>query len=412
MTVLIVFLCPFAVRGVALPQEVTVDTLAGGRIVVTNPSRTQGGGSVGWRLVEDLRLGRVEGSGPDIFAEIRDIAVGENGLIYVLDVGWKEVRVFSREGRYLRRMARAGGGPGEKRYGSRIDQDVVWQAPNRLWVGDGRQQLSLDSLGNELHRSDRRAGFWPGNVPIWGRVIDADTLGFVYKEVTLVDYRTPDRDYLRHTYAVRHSVSGDHELLAGDTLLIETRFVTMGPPESSTTEDGRGELIMSWPSFMAPQQFVWGFGSVGTLWVAHRSAYRFHEVTFDRDTVRTVALGDPAPVANDAGGESGFEPIIAALDVSPEGWLWVRRESAGPEAGATWDLFDNCGRYRGEVGTPVRLGAIEHPRGLLGPRVPLEIAADGVVLGIVSDALGVDSVIRLRLQSAAGTRVARETCLF
>ena len=68
------------------------------------------------RLIEELRLGRIEGSGPDIFADIDDLAVDADGRIYVADVGWREVRLFDRDGRFVRRLAPEGDGPGERRY--------------------------------------------------------------------------------------------------------------------------------------------------------------------------------------------------------------------------------------------------------------------------------------------------------
>ncbi|WP_420442134.1 hypothetical protein [Candidatus Palauibacter sp.] len=44
------------------PQEVSADTLEGGRIVVSNPAPARGGGRDEWRLVEELRLGQVDGT--------------------------------------------------------------------------------------------------------------------------------------------------------------------------------------------------------------------------------------------------------------------------------------------------------------------------------------------------------------
>ena len=42
------------------------------------------------------------GDGPQGFGRIHDLAVDRAGRIYVLDVGSKEVRVFGRDGAYLR----------------------------------------------------------------------------------------------------------------------------------------------------------------------------------------------------------------------------------------------------------------------------------------------------------------------
>ena len=101
------------------------------------------------RLTEELRLGRVDGSGPDVFANIDDLAVDAHGRIYVADVGWREVRLFDRDGRFVRRLAPEGDGPGEMRYWpAAVSTRVTWDAlRDRLWIDDGLNLLVLDSLG-------------------------------------------------------------------------------------------------------------------------------------------------------------------------------------------------------------------------------------------------------------------------
>lgn len=46
------------------------------------------------RLVEELRLGRIEGSESDMFSDIHDLTVDGDGRIYVIDPGMQNVRVF------------------------------------------------------------------------------------------------------------------------------------------------------------------------------------------------------------------------------------------------------------------------------------------------------------------------------
>ena len=66
------------------------------------------------RFVQELRIGRVDGSGPDVFAEIHDLAVDASGRIYVLDPGWQDVRLFDRDGRFIRQLAPEGDGSGRE----------------------------------------------------------------------------------------------------------------------------------------------------------------------------------------------------------------------------------------------------------------------------------------------------------
>ena len=87
-------------------QEIVVDTVRG-RPVVTTRFPERGGDAGTWHLVEELKLGNVLGDGPEGFGDVADLAVDSAGGIYVLDVGSKEVRVFGRDGTYLRGIGSA-----------------------------------------------------------------------------------------------------------------------------------------------------------------------------------------------------------------------------------------------------------------------------------------------------------------
>ena len=378
------------------PQEVVVDTVAG-RPVVTTEFPRRGGDPGAWRLVEELELGNVLGDGPEGFGDVHDIAVDQAGRIYVLDFASKEVRVFGRDGDYLRTMAREGEGPGETRYRSGPDRRITWRPPAQLWIGGGQQYLVVDTLGNELHRTAGRprAGMFPaGEVPMSSSVIAAGTDGSLFSFVDVIAMRSPTVVGLRHhTYVVRSPVSVDHEMLHGDTLAIEIGNLVEISPRAA-----RGGSVTSVRHVEADApRVVWAVGhDDATLWLAHRARYRFDKLTFAGDTVRTVQVGDvPPPPAE----ESEFVPILATLASSPEGWLWVQREEPETEGGSTWDVLDNCGRYRATVSAPVGLRRVE-------------VGAGGELHGISSDDLGIDFVHRFRLLSEVGTPIAAEVCPF
>ena len=397
-----------------LPQQAIVDTLEGGRILVRNPARGRGGGPDEWRLVEELRLGRVEGAGPEVFGNVHDVAVDEKGHIYVLDYGSKEVRVFDRDGRHLRSMARNGEGPNEFRYSEwSAEMRIIWQPPNRLWIGDRWQQLSFDSLGNELSRSGRAfgpgisgAGFrLDGDALLQSWVAAADAEGFVYQEISAAGRESAEVS-VYHTYGVRLPAFLEHPNPAPprDSLLLDRRVTTS---TRQPTQESGGVLQVGAIVRSSVPRRVWGFGHGGTAWLADRAVHRFHEVTFAGDTVRTVELGNPSPPPPDDSDESEYSPRIADLEVSPEGWLWVRRHQEDLAEDPAWDLFDNCGLYRGKVSTSTRLGTPRH--GSSKPD-PMDLGPGGMVHGIARDALHVSYVLRLRLESASGAQVVRETC--
>src|SRR5215213_2239356 len=51
--------------------------------------------------------------GPAAVSDVADIAVGRDGSVYVLERQAHAVRVFAPDGRPVRTLGRAGGGPGE-----------------------------------------------------------------------------------------------------------------------------------------------------------------------------------------------------------------------------------------------------------------------------------------------------------
>ncbi|MYA09880.1 MAG: hypothetical protein F4237_07180 [Gemmatimonadetes bacterium] len=381
-------------------QEIVVDTVRG-RPVVTTQFPKGGGDAGAWRLLEELKLGNVMGAGPEGFGNIHDIAVDRAGRIFVMDVGSKEVRVFARDGAYVRSLARDGDGPGEIRYRDFPSRRITWRAPDQLWIGGGQQYMVVDTLGNELRRHAALSFpgfFFPGEVPRFSSVIAAGTDGSLFSVVDVTPMGSWDETEVpHHTYVVRSPVSVDHEMMPGDTLAIETlkrKIVAGGARETSVTREGNTMSVQTVQP--ADPRFVWTVARDGMLWLAHRSRHRFDKLTFTGDTVRTVQMGDVPPLAAN---EPEFVPLLAALATSPEGWLWVQREDPETEGGSTWDVLDNCGRYRATVSVPVGLWRVE-------------VGAGGEVHGISSDDLGIDFVHRYRLQSEVGTPIEEERCSF
>ena len=237
--------------------------------------------------------------------------------------------------------------------------------------------------------------FLPGEVPISSSVIAAGTDGSLFSFVNVIAMRSLDDVGVRHTYVVRSPVSVDHEMLHGDTLAIEIGNLVEISPRAAR---GASEISVRQVEADAPR-FVWTVGhDDATLWLAHRARYRFDKLTFAGDTVLAFQMGDVRPMPPPEDSEE-FVPVLAALASSPEGWLWVQREEPETEGGSTWDVLDNCGRYRATVSAPVGLRRVE-------------VGAGGELHGISSDDLGIGFVHRFRLLSEVGTAIAEEICTF
>jgi hypothetical protein len=61
----------------------------------------------------DLRIGVVDGREDEQFHAITGVATDAGGRIFVTDVGANAVRIFDRDGRFVRRIGGPGQGPGE-----------------------------------------------------------------------------------------------------------------------------------------------------------------------------------------------------------------------------------------------------------------------------------------------------------
>ena len=372
-----------------------VDTLASGRVRVSNADRGLHGPD-DLRLVEELRIGSIDGDGPDVFGDIVSLAVDQNGAVYVADRGAEEVRVFDRTGGFLRRFARQGDGPGEFSWAGPVG--IAWQPPGRLWVVDVPELALLDTAGAPLGTAFRGLDF--ENV-----TPHADAGGFAYAQRTEIRLEAPRRASggLVNTpvayYAEKYALSPENEVAAVGRL-------HLGDWTWRDKVVDHGGRLREHRTLPLSPDLVWTATPEGAVWAADRSEYRLHKLTFAGDTVRTVELQrDPAPLQSperDSLAERhGFEPgdlpshrlAMDRVDAGPDGLLWVRNTLPG--GGHAWDVFDSCGRYLGPVVPETRLDGS-----------PLVVAEGGVLLGVAKDDMDLEFVVRLALRLRDGSPVA------
>lgn len=321
------------------------------------------------RLVQELHLGRVDGSGPDVFADIHDLAIDSFGRIYVLDPGWRDVRLFDREGRFIRRLAPEGEGPGERRHRPQFPARLTWdENRGRLWIDDRRFLSVLDSLGAEYARDTYMPSYRDrGRGHPTGVVVSVDSEGRMYGQ----QYRVLHDSV--YSYVARGQDTPDY-VISGDTLHIDTRALVQRGPAQTQASGGNALTV----TFLAPERdhIAWSISPEGTVWLADLKEPRIHEVTIFGDTLNTLDIP---------------KKDVAELDTSPEGWIWARR--AAESGGATWDVLDNCGVYVGSASVPY-------------PVTVTEVGSAGLVHLVASDQLDIDFVVRLRLN----TEVRERSC--
>lgn len=113
-------------------------------------------------------------SGPASFGDVRGLAVGPAGVIYVLEAQQQEVRLFDSAGRFVRTLGRRGDGPGEFRGANGIALD----RSGGLWVYDpvAHRITQFDSTGRlagtRVFPTSSYGYLWEGGVDSAGSLYD------------------------------------------------------------------------------------------------------------------------------------------------------------------------------------------------------------------------------------------------
>ena len=354
----------------------TMDTLPTGRIVVTNPARGMWDSASTWRLRETVRIGTIDGDGPDVFGEVAALHTDALGRIYVLEGQADEIRVFDRDGRFVRTIGRRGSGPGELANPIGLD----WDGDGNLWVVDVRnaRYSVFDTTGAYITQHQRAAGFyalpWPGGFGPGGRFLD-------------IGLDPPGSPILIHY---------DANVAPVDTVRI--------PVFEAETFD-----IPQRVSFLVPftPSLSWRLDARGFVWSAISGDYRLSQQSFDGDTVRVIERTyEYLPVTatdlkeasenldwfRQEGGRTDMsrvpdvKPAIDGFQIDTQGFLWVRPVVPERQTKRVFDVFDPEGRYLGPIESPVPLES--YPRPLITP---------DTIYGVTLDELEVQYVVRVEI---------------
>lgn len=363
-----------------------IDTLPSGTVVVTNPAAGIWDAATAWRVVEEVRIGTLDGTGPDLFGQINAIEVDVTGRIYVLEGQSQELRVFDRNGLHVRTIGRQGGGPGE------FNQPIglAWAPDGTLWVVDPQNnRISVvDTSGAFVAAHHALGGFvympWPGGFDTAGRFYNyAPDLTSGSFQMLLVRY--------------------DSTLAPIDSLR-PPRYT--GPENYFELVRERGRMRTGVPFTPGVE---WRLTGQGDFWFALTGPYELVRLSAGGDTLRKVTVPfDPVPVTSEdvdsaiaglewftsQGGKvdrsriPGVKPALSGLIVADDGTLWIEivtRDIA--DQGHVFDVFDPEGRYLGDVRLPFRLRMYPPP-----------IVRGDRLYGVTEDELEVPFVVRARIE--------------
>ena len=323
-----------------------VDTSATGVIHVINSGPTAWTDTAGWRLVRERTIAPAEGA-PGALGDPRSLVADLAGRVFVLDTRPSEVKIFDPDGRFVRRFAPEGSGPGEI-----SDRGLLMIARDTLVIQDIRQTraTAFDREGTMLVE-------WP-SLCCMGMNSWADRDGR-YPVPGMVYPMADPSDPLSAVGFVRYTADG----IAGDTI----RYPASGI--AGATWDGLGKPI---PVPLQPAD-RYLFTTTGAVVSGHQSTYHLAVTRNGTDTVRTFT-GVPRQVAiPDEERLTALEAVtnriqgldaVARLDDLPtmypawddlradgRGNLWVM--AAGPAGQRDhWDVFDPEGRLLGAVPAP------------------------------------------------------------
>jgi len=374
----------------------------------------------GVRLVEELRIGVANGPEEYQFDQIFGLAVDTLGRTFVSNRGTRSVRVYDREGHWVRDIGRAGSGPGEFQ---EISPPAIWRDSLGLYDLAQMRFTLFDTTGQYLASwsmvlPDRRVIYplkgGPAGWTVWinrlSMAQQPQPPGSTSRDTVLlghVNLRTLD-------LALRNGEDADPDILGLVPWPGELRKWTVG--ERGPTTFG--------PLFAPDQQ--WSLDDAGRIYLS--AGYPYQIDVYDEEgrlTRRVTRAFQARPVTDSEVEEylsrleqSGPSRVSEArlrsvrtnaelnraeyfgatrtLIASKEGAIWIERPDArfdlgnyvsipGFESGPRyWDAFDVEGRYQFTVKAPDRFTARwidEHS-----------------VMGVQRDENDVEYVVRYRVE--------------
>jgi hypothetical protein len=357
-----------------------------------------------WQLVKESQIGSVDG--PQSLTTVNMVLPARDGrTIYVMQRQDNTIRMFdTSSGKLVRRIGRAGSGPGEF-------QGLTWIGwkQDTLYAVDGPlQRVSLFSAEGEHLKTERIVSpvlpathrpAYPSALNANGTVIGASPISMFAVARKLI-VSAPIILMTRNGKILRTLAEHDlHDTMA--EAAVGSRVAVFKQPMSEGTliryaPDGTSLLVVEQPvDEDQPARFrVTRLGPNGDT--IYSRAYRYSPrpvSTTARDSIydaySTLFTGVTPAKARQAAETYVIvpktqQPITAAV-LSTDGTIWLRRE-ATQKSSMDWLVFDRAGNIRAIVPAPseLKLLAVEH----------------GVAWGVVTDDLDVPYVVRYSVRRA------------
>ena len=344
-----------------------------------------------------LTIGVMDGPSELLFAEVGGVEVLDDGIVAILDRQASEVRTFSPDGSFLRRISRQGSGPGE--ISGRATMALVGMGSGRFLLPDAINQ-TVTVFGSEGELVESHGwNIMETYMPEWRAASDTSLAVRIWSESAeweVVAHRSVTGTVL-DTLAV-FAVRPSFDATDGRFLLFPDRIVW------STREPG--EVAAGWMS--EPRVALYRQGQLvrAVSWVPDESRLdeRQHEMLLgivarnmgaDRlppDVRVQLRLPERLPAVADI--ETSEELILVQrvrpVEAMDERVTYSANVGASGFGGPLWDVFSFEGEYLGILD----LGA---------PADVFDIRGD-TILGVREDSLGVQQAFLARLPAALRER--------
>ena len=321
------------------------------------------------RLVEEVRIGTLDGADEYILGSVDGIAVGRDGAMFVADGQVPVIRMYDARGKFVRNVGRKGQGPGEYESLAGIQplpdgRIAIWDNRNgRITLytasGDlaGSHPATSGLFADDLFHTDRTGHFYvravlgrPVSGAQWnygwlrlspaGKLLDTIPIPAESSEPSFVLAGPSgfDRPFTRRTVT---ALSANGELIIGDNRRYSFDVQRRGAPvlrieRPFTPIEIRGDERREWEAWAG---------------------------TFERNA-RTNGRSASFPIPD-------TKPAYSELRTDSDGRIWVRRyvtaqSRPGPERKPgddrprrvwkeppTFDVFEPQGRFLGTVSLPI-----------------------------------------------------------
>ena len=366
----------------------------------------------------DFIIGLVEGDSAYLFGDIRSVAVDTAGRVYVGDRIGANIRVYDAAGRFIKRIAREGRGPGEI-YG--WPADMTFAPDGMLYVRDGAG-ITVFGPARPGEIADSVAATWL--LPDYGNLASTRSRVADSGEYYYPGYLFRPDELPRYFYLPFHesTPTGDTlEVPAYRQLASRRRAMYRLGATDGRLLDGLSHV----PFAAAP---AWDVTRSGTIISSDATRYELIETNMNGDTIRVIrgpartarpipaaekldsaralaARIDSLPVPLDRViglGEGVREqrlpetlPVLIAIHIATDDAIWVEQWSPqGQGDRRFYDVIGPDGQLRGRVVLDAAL--MNDPPPFFGARY---------IAGVVTDPLtGVEKVVRFTIPTPTRIR--------